>query len=387
MLRNKEHFSFSYNDSWLTSTHAQKIDPALKLYSGNQHNADEKNFRAFLDSCPDRWGRLLMNRREAIKARRENRKAAQLNEIDFLLGVHDHYRMGALRFKRDLKEEFLDLDENLAAPPIAMLRELENAVNYVESHKDPEDATYINWMRVLTAPGSSLGGARPKANVVDADGQLWIAKFPSRHDDHDMAMWEFVTYELATAAGIDMATSEIHRFDSDHHTFLTKRFDRTPEGRLHFSSAMTQLGYDDGEDGASYIELAEFLTEQGANTKEDLAQLWRRIVFNIAVSNTDDHLRNHGFIHQDRGWILSPAYDLNPNSTATGLHLNISDTDNSLDFELAMDVIDIFRLSKSEAKRIKQEVLATVMDWQKVASRVGISMGDQQLMRNAFNFE
>ncbi len=385
VIKNKEHFSFSYDNDWLQSPYAQKIDPDLSLYSGEQHGEDSKNFRIFLDSCPDRWGRLLMKRREAIIARREERRPNVLYEIDYLLGVHDLYRLGALRFKREMKGEFLDNDEKLAAPPISSLRDLEYAAQQVEDNSNTDDPEYLKWLTMLMSPGSSLGGARPKASVVDENNQLWIAKFSSRHDDHDIAAWEFVVYKLAVSADIAMAECRIEKFNSHHHTFLTKRFDRTPERRLHFTSAMTQLGYYDGDYDASYLELAQFLTEHGANTKEDLAQLWRRIIFNIAVSNTDDHLRNHGFIYSNGGWLLSPAYDINPVTPANGLHLNITDDDNSLNYELAMDVIEFFQLSTSQAQRIKEEVLISVARWESVASSANISRSEQQDMASAFN--
>ena len=252
----KEHFSFSYNNDWLQSEYAQKIDPDLNLYSGEQHSEDSKNFRVFLDSCPDRWGRLLMKRREAIIARQEQRRPSVLNEIDYLLGVHDRYRLGALRFKKTPEGDFLDNDEKLAAPPISSLKELEHAAAQVENSGDTTDPEYLKWLYMLMSPGSSLGGARPKASVIDENEELWIAKFPSNHDDYDIAAWEFVTYQLAVNAGIEMAECRIDRFNSHHHTFLTKRFDRTPQSRLHFTSAMTQLGYYDGEYDASYLELS-----------------------------------------------------------------------------------------------------------------------------------
>ena len=384
VTKNKEHFSFSYDDEWLQRPNAQEIDPDLQLFSGEQHNADSNNFRIFLDSCPDRWGRLLMKRREAIVARQEERRPYVLHEVDYLLGVHDLYRQGALRFKRSLDGEFLDNDERLAAPPISSLRELEYAAQQVEA-SNSDDPEYLKWLYMLMSPGSSLGGARPKASVLDDADHLWIAKFPSQHDDHDVAAWEFLACQLARNAGIVMAPCRIEKFNSDHHTFLTKRFDRTETSRLHFTSALTQLGYYDGDYDASYLELAQFLTEHGSNTKKDLAQLWRRIVFNIAVSNTDDHLRNHGFIYQKGGWTLSPAYDINPVTPSNGLHLNITDDDNSLNYDLAMDVIDFFQLEKSEAERIKGEVLKSVSQWELVAKKIGISRNEQQLMSPAFN--
>ena len=387
MTKNKEHFSFAYDDDWLQSPFSQKVDPELELYQGEQHSYSENNFRSFLDSCPDRWGRLLMKRREVIIAANEDRKPRTLHEIDYLLGVHDFYRLGALRFKRELDGNFLDDNDDLAAPPLSSLRDLEYAALQVEENANATDPEYLNWLNMLMSPGSSLGGARPKASVVDENGELWIAKFPSKQDDYDIAAWEYVAYKLAVDAGITMSESRIEKFNSQHHTFLTKRFDRTPDTRLHFTSAITQLGYYDGDYEASYLELAQFLTEHGRNTKEDLAQLWRRIVFNIAVSNTDDHLRNHGFIYQEGGWLLSPAYDVNPSNDNRGLHLNISDDDNRLDFELAMSVIDFFQLNKAEAEASKQDVITSVRQWGKVAESAGISRGDRRLMASVFNLD
>lgn len=382
--KNKEHFSFTYDETWLRSSFAQKIDPDLHLYSGEQHSTDSNNFRIFLDSCPDRWGRLLMKRRENYIARQENRRPQVLNEIDYLLGVHDLYRQGALRFKRELTGEFLDNDQRLAAPPMSSLKELEYAAQQVED-SNSEDPDYLKWLYMLMSPGSSLGGARPKASVIDDAKHLWIAKFPSRYDDYDIGAWEYLAHQLALNAGIHMAPCRIEKFNSHHHTFLTKRFDRTEKSRLHFTSAMTQLGYYDGEHDASYLELAQFLTEQGSNTKPDLEQLWRRIIFNIAISNTDDHLRNHGFIYHHGGWILSPAYDVNPVTPANGLHLNITDDDNRLDYDLAMSVIDFFQLRKSTAEKIKTDVLTSVSQWKTTATAIGISRGEQQLLSAAFN--
>lgn len=385
VVRQKEHFSFSYDSDWLKLPYARQIDPNLNLYSGEQHSEDDRNFGVFLDSCPDRWGRLLMKRREAIHARQQNRRPRVLHEIDYLLGVHDFHRAGALRFKREADGPFLDNDERLAAPPLSSLRELEYAAQQVEDNADSDDPEYLKWLYMLMSPGSSLGGARPKASVTDDEAHLWIAKFPSRHDDYDIAAWEYVAYKLALDAGVSMPDSRIEKFGSHHHTFLTKRFDRSAESRLHFTSAMTQLGYYDGDYNASYIELAQFLTEHGANTKQDLAQLWRRMVFYIAISNTDDHLRNHGFIYRPGGWVLSPAYDINPVCPADGLHLNITDSDNRLDYGLALEVIDFFQLDKQQALRIKDEVLASVTQWRSVASKLGIGRSEQQRMGSAFN--
>ena len=382
--RRSEHFSFVYDKNWLKSPHVQQIDPDLELFTGEQHSPDGKNFRSFLDSCPDRWGRLLMKRREAALARQEDRRPKILTEVDYLLGVHDFYRQGAIRFKEAIDGPFLDDNDKQAAPPISSLRELEYAAQQIESG-DAHDEEYLKWLYMLMSPGSSLGGARPKASTVDENNHLWIAKFPSRYDEHDLAAWEYVVHQLTVKAGIVMSECKLMKLGSHHHTFLTKRFDRTPSGRLHFSSAMTQLGYYDGSYEASYLELAEFLTMRGGKTKEDLAQLWRRIVFNIAVSNTDDHLRNHGFLFTPEGWRLSPAYDINPVTPANGLSLNISDEDNALDFELAMDVAEFFQLTPQEARKIQDDVVSTVKTWPTVAKVVGISRKDQEGMSRAFS--
>ena len=382
-IRQKEHFSFEYDPQWLKSSYAQSIDPDLALYSGMQHAKQFNNFGVFLDSCPDRWGRLLLNRRAALKAKEIQERTRKLGEMDYLLGVHDLHRMGGLRFKQDAQGSFLDNDPSHSAPPIAALDELQRAALHMEADEDSPKVTN-EWLRLLLAPGSSLGGARPKASVVDTQGDLWIAKFPSRFDEIDVAAWEFVVYQLALKAGVTMPPSQLIKVSGRHRTFLSKRFDRLQKNRLHFSSAMTQLGYRDGEDQASYLELAELLTQQGASTQDDLAQLWRRIVFSIAVSNADDHLRNHGFLLSPEGWRLSPAYDLNPVPTAESLHLNISDTDGTLSFNLAMDVIDFFQLRKNDAETIRNHVVSSVTDWTAVAKSVGISRAEQQRMAPAF---
>jgi serine/threonine-protein kinase HipA len=390
-LRGKEIFSFEYDKNWLSSGFLQALDPDLQLYTGPQFLSDNDkfNFGLFLDSSPDRWGRVLMQRREAAKARLEKRTPNKLFETDYLLGVYDAHRMGGLRFKLDPNGPFLNNDEHQASPPWTSLRELEQISLKLEEDDAIEDPEYLQWLNMLVNPGSSLGGARPKASVLDGDNQLWIAKFPSKSDEGDIGAWEIVTYKLALAAGINMAECQVKKFSSNHHTFLTKRFDRTADGkRIHFASAMTQLGYIDGADasiGASYLELVDFITNHGANVEKDLHELWRRIVFNICVSNTDDHLRNHGFLLANGGWHLSPAYDINPVETGTGLKLNISEDDNSLAIDLAMEVHEYFRLDQEQASDIVTHVKKAVSQWQEVATRHGISKASQTLKAPAFH--
>ncbi len=390
-VRGKEVFSFEYDKSWLKSLYGQILDPDLQLYAGPQylHDENKTNFGMFLDSSPDRWGRVLMQRREAAEARVSERKSNKLFETDYLLGVYDGHRMGGLRFKTDPEGAFLSDDERFASPPWTSIRELEQISLKLEEEDAIDHPEYIQWLNMLVAPGSSLGGARPKASVVDPGGQLWIAKFPSKNDDMDIGAWEFVTYELAVASGINMAECQIRKFSSNHHTFLTKRFDRTRNGgRIHFTSAMTQLGYMDGADaieGVSYLEMVDFITTHGANVTENLKELWRRIVFSICVSNTDDHLRNHGFLLSNKGWLLSPAFDINPIETGTGLKLNISEDDNSLDLGLAMGVHEFFRLNEKEALKIIKVIKENVGNWREVATKYGISKTNQELKAPAFS--
>jgi len=384
LVRGAEVYRFAYASDWLDSPYAVQIDPQLNLFSGDQFNNDARNFRAFLDSCPDRWGRLLMQRREAVLARQDGRRTTKLNESDYLLGVHDTYRMGGLRFRLVEDGPFLDNNQQLTAPPVSSLRELEFAVSQVEQQPDLDNPDYLKWLFMLVSPGSSLGGARPKACVTDGD-DLWLAKFPSRFDDYDIGAWEYLVYCMALDAGIEMAPCRIQRFNSVHHTFLTKRFDRIGTQRRHFASAMTQLGYYDGDTGANYLELAQFLIEQGANTRADLAQLWRRIAFNILVCNSDDHLRNHGFLlaEDNAGWMLSPAYDINISPGATGLHLNINEHSNALELDLALEVAPYFQLSTEQAQQILSELQSVTGRWREYANKIGINRQEQQLLESS----
>ena len=388
-VRGKEVFSFEYCTEWLENSSGTILDPDLQLYTGHQYLTDQKNnFGIFLDSSPDRWGRMLMSRREAQLARKEDRREKKLLESDYLLGVFDKQRAGALRFKTNKTGPFLNDDEQFTIPPWASLRELEHASLQIENNEITDDPEYIKWLNMLIMPGSSLGGARPKAGILDMENNLWIAKFPSKNDNKDIGAWEMIVNELAVKAGINVAQSKLIKLSDKHHTFLSKRFDRDDKGnRSHFSSAMTMLGYKDGDNeqiGVSYLDIVEYLMGNGGNVDNDLEELWRRIVFNICVSNSDDHLRNHGFILTKNGWVLSPAYDINPVEFATGLSLNISENDNSLDIELAKKEAPYFRLSGKTAEEIIKKVVNAVKDWQKHANKYGIHRQEQDKMKNAF---
>ena len=386
-LRGKEVFQFEYDPVWLKNEWTFQIDPDLGRFTGRQFPASEKGlFGVFLDSMPDRWGRQLMLRREAMIAREEGRSPRQLMESDYLLGVYDLQRLGALRFKLYGEECFLNDDRQLAVPPMSSLRKLEHACMEIEETAD--DQLAIKWLNMLMAPGSSLGGARPKAGVIDHSGMLWIAKFPSKNDDSDQGAWEMIANEIGNNAGLMMASGKLMKLGSSHHTYLSKRFDRTPSGeRLHFASAMTLLQRNDGDDfstGASYLELAEFLMQYGAQPDSDLEELWRRIVFSICIKNTDDHLRNHGCILTRDGWKLSPAYDINPNPYGMGLRLNISENDNSLDLDLARSLCRFFRLNISRAEEIIRQIVQAVALWRQIAGKYKLSKNEMDFMSQAF---
>ena len=384
--KGKKALSFEYDKNWLKTEKKFLLDPDIQLYGGPQFPNQKENFGIFLDSMPDTWGRTLMKRREAQRAIENNEKPKTLYDIDFLLGVYDVSRMGALRFKTDLDGYFLDDNKNATSPPWSSIRELQHAAHIFEN--DTENKEVNRWLSVLIAPGSSLGGARPKANILDNDKSLWIAKFPSKTDITDKAAWEFLAYKLAINAGIEMATCRIERIVGKHHTFFTKRFDRHGDERIHFASAMTMTGNNEDtirDTQASYLDIAEFISNHGANIESNLHQLWRRIIFNIAISNTDDHLRNHGFILTKEGWILSPAYDLNPSIDKDGLALNIDTNNNNLDFELAKSVGEYFRLNNTQMDIIINQIVTVVIDWKAIATTIGISRAEQKLMEKAFN--
>ena len=385
--RGKELFSFEYDRNWLTHGKSSvSFDPDLFFYAGRQYAPPDKAlFGIFSDSCPDRWGRMLMKRREALRAKKEQRKPGALTESDFLLGVFDETRMGALRFSLEEKGPFLSSDKSLAAPPWTTLRTLESASLAFEGEDKAEEE---RWLSQLLAPGSSLGGARPKASVTAPDGALWIAKFPSRHDEWNSGAWEMVVHDLAERCGLNVPPARLETFSSTGSTFLVRRFDRSGKTRVHFSSAMTLLGKTDGADGVSYLDIASFIRSNGSSPKKDLRELWRRMVFNIAVSNTDDHLRNHGFLLREDGWELSPLYDVNPTIYGDALSLNITQEDSSMNFCLALETASYYGLSQAEAAQYIADVKDTVSGgWQSLAAACGLGRGARERMEPAFAME
>ena len=385
-LKGEESYSFEYDREWLKKTSLKiTLDPELMPYSGRQYPFGKTIFGLFSDSSPDRWGRVLMNKRERILAGKEGRKPAKLYDSDYLLGVYDETRLGGIRFKTEPNGAFLSDDKETAAPPWASLRTLEEASRNFENE---DIALSEKWLNQLIRPGSSLGGARPKATVIDPKEQLWIAKFPSRNDENDSGAWEMVTHDLAEICGLHVPEAKLEKFSKLGSTYLVKRFDRILNKRVHFASAMTLLGKTDGAsvaEGTSYLDIAAFIKSYGAQPKRDLIELWKRIVFNMAVSNTDDHLRNHAFIFTENGWRLSPLYDVNPVPYGDELSLNVDEADNSINIDLAIETAVRFGLSRTDATNDAKDILVIVREnWEKLATAYGLSRRLIEEMRPAF---
>ena len=384
--KGREFYSFEYDEQWLAKD-AMLLDPDLQWYRGRQYISDNKQvFGLLSDSAPDRWGRRLMNRREELRAKKGGEKPVKLMESDYLLGVFDESRMGGLRFKTDPDGEYVSNDTDFATPPWTSLRELEQAATEFEKNETSDNDF---WLKQLLAPGSSLGGARPKASVLAPDGSMWIAKFPSKHDEFDSGAWEMVVHELALLCGINVPEARAEVFSSLGTTFLVKRFDRAGKERIHFSSAMTMLGKSDGADatdGSSYLEIVSFLKANGANPKQDLIQLWKRIVFGMAVSNTDDHFRNHGVLLTNNGWILSPMYDVNPDVFGEFLSLNVDSDNSAIDLNLAIEASKYYGITKADAASLADEIVRKVdNNWRALAGKYGISHSEAERMSPAFS--
>ena len=353
------------------------VDGALFAHTG----ADQLS-GIFQDCSPDRWGKILMERREAIEAREEQRPLRLLRSWDFLLGVSDESRMGALRVRDPASGDYVDA-RNRTSPPITELRELEAAADRVERGDDVDP-----WIRQLIAPGASLGGARPKASFRDTDGSLWLAKFPAMDDRRDVGHWEYLTWQLSRDAGIEMPLARALKLSGRGHTFTVQRFDRTATSRRLYSSAMTRLAREDS-DGASYLDLVEAIESAGSSTKigDQLVQLFRRVLFNILIGNRDDHLRNHGFLRHGNGWVLSPAFDVNPNPDKDAHVLSIDGSDASPDTSLLLATAGFYRLAPKAAQTIEREVRNAVRGWESRADALSLRKAEIELMRQVIDAE
>ena len=378
--RGKEIIGFAYEREWLKKHPGFVLDPDIYQMEGIQFPPANKPCFGFLsDTSPDRWGRKLMDRREAIEAKDEDRPKRKLLESDYIIGVHDGGRIGGIRFYDSDRNIYLSDRQALSAPPMEKLRGLEQAAIKVD-----EDPDIRKWIKNLIDPGSSLGGARPKANVVDESGNIWIAKFPSARDEYDVGAWEMVAHNLSVKCGIRCPKARVMRFSDRGMTYLSMRFDREGKKRIHYASAMAMAGKTDMEP-AGYLDIISVAESLSFNPNETLAELWRRMIFNICISNTDDHLRNHGFLLCANGWELSPCFDVNPDPDKDQMALTIGDgSDKSLCN--ALEVAEFFRVSNVQAKKSIKEIQSVISkNWEAEADRLRIGHTEKERMRPAFD--
>ena len=382
-LRGSDSYGFCYSDDWLRDYGNLFLSDDLNNYPGQQYTAPGKDiFGCFSDALPDRWGRTLINRREQILAKEEKRPVRRLSSFDYLVGIEDYSRMGGLRFKDSLDGEYINASEVLRIPPITDIRELIAASSEIEKSEEENHLPERRWIEQLVQPGSSLGGARPKASVIDENKILHIAKFPSRKDDYDTGLWEHFSHLLAKKAGIHAAETKVIFTNDKYHTLLSRRFDRKEDGkRIHFASAMTLLGLNDGDNantGHGYLDIVDFILQNCTNVEDNLQELYRRVAFNICIGNSDDHFRNHGFLLTAKGWTLSPAYDMNPTLNEFQ-SLLVSSTSNKAELGILLDTCEDYMLNRKIAEKIISEVIEVVKGWREMATRLSISKREMDI--------
>ncbi len=387
-LRGSDSYGFKYSDEWLKKYGNLFLSEDLNNYPGQQYTQPGKDiFGCFSDALPDRWGRTLLNRREQILADEEMRPVRRLSSYDYLIGIEDYSRMGGFRFKEELDGDFINMSDSLRIPPLTSIRELVVASHEIEKSEESNILPDKKWIAQLVQPGSSLGGARPKASVNDADKTLYVAKFPSRKDDYDVGLWEHLCHLLAAEAGINAATTKVLQTNDKYHTLLSRRFDRNEEGRrIHFASAMTLLGLNDGDNattGHGYLDIVDFILQNCTNVEQNLQELYRRVAFNICIGNTDDHFRNHGFLLTAKGWTLSPAYDMNPTLNEYQ-SLLINSATNKSDLSILLESCEEYMLSMEVAGKIIGEVREAIKNWKKIAVRIGIPKREIVLFDSRF---
>ncbi len=389
LLRGSDSYGFNYSDSWLKKYGNTFLSADLNNYRGIQYTKPGKDiFSCFSDALPDRWGRTLLNRREQVLATEEKRSVCRLSSFDYLIGIDDVSRMGGFRFKKHENMEFINSMELLKIPPLANIRELINASNEIEKKEEENILPDKKWLNQLVCPGSSLGGARPKASVLSENNKLLIAKFPSRKDDYDVGLWEHFCHLLAIKAGINAATTQIISTNEKYHTLLSQRFDRNEMNkRIHFASALTLLGLSDGDNasnGYGYLDIVEFIIQHCTDVTANLEELYRRVAYNICIGNTDDHFRNHGFLLTSKGWTLSPAYDMNPTQNEYQ-SLLISKSTNKSDLSILLDSAEDYFINSTTAKKIIVEVISTVRESKIMAKNIGLSNRETNIFYECFD--
>lgn len=389
VLRGSETYGFQFSNDWLKKYGDLFLSEDLNNYPGIQYTQQGKDiFGCFSDALPDRWGRALLNRREQLLAAEEKRAVRRLTSFDYLVGIDDFSRMGGFRFKENPDGDFINISNKLRIPPLTAVRELMYASQEIEKSEEQNLLPDKKWLIQLIQPGTSLGGARPKASVTDEQEILYIAKLPSRKDDYDVGLWEHFCHLLAAKAGIKVASTGVLATEGKYHTFLSKRFDRRDDGkRIHFASAMTLLGLMDGANagtGNGYLDIVDFMIQGCTNVEVNLQELYRRVAFNICVGNTDDHFRNHGFLLTPKGWTLSPAYDMNPTLNEQQ-SLLISSSSCESDLTILLDACEDYMLSKDMATKIISEVVDTMKGWRQLAMRLQISKREIDLFAHRFD--
>ena len=387
-LRGSDSYAFKFDNNWLNVHAGIKLSDDINNYPGLQYTQPGNDiFGCFSDALPDRWGRTLLKRREQLQAEEEKRPPRNLSSFDYLVGIDDFSRMGGLRFKTELNGEFINVSSSLKIPPLAEIRELVYASQEVEKCEEEDILPEKKWIAQLIQPGTSLGGARPKAGVLDEEGKLCIAKFPSRKDDYDAGLWEHFSHLLAKNAGIQVAETRVLGGLGKYHTLLSKRFDRTDDGkRIHFASSMSLLGLKDGDNaqgGYGYLDIVDFILQGCCDVEKNLQELYRRVAFNICIGNSDDHFRNHGFLLTPKGWKLSPAYDMNPtNNEYQSLLINVRS--NKADIKILLESCEDYMLNQKVAQDIINDVQAAVSNWEPLARQLQIPQREQAVFKDRF---
>ena len=387
-LRGSESYAFRFDDNWLKFHAGIKLSEDINNYPGLQYTQPGNDiFGCFSDALPDRWGRTLLKRREQIQASEEKRAVRNLSSFDYLMGIDDFSRMGGFRLKRELDGDFINVSPSLKIPPLTELKQLVLASQEVEKSEENDVLPEKKWIAQLIQPGTSLGGARPKAGVLDDSGNLCIAKFPSRKDDYDTGLWEHFSHLLARKAGINAAQTKVLGGLGKYHTLLSKRFDRTDEGkRIHFASSMSLIGLRDGDNaqgGYGYLNIVDFILQSCCDVEKNLQELYRRVAFNICIGNSDDHFRNHGFLLTPRGWTLSPAYDMNPTLNEYQ-SLLINESSNKADIRTLLESCESYMIKKEVAENIIRQVQAAVAGWENLAVLLQIPAREVTMFKDRF---
>ena len=387
-LRGSDSYAFKFDENWLSIHAGIKLSEDINNYPGMQYTQPGNDiFGCFSDALPDRWGRTLLKRREQIQASEEKRAVRSLSSFDYLMGIDDFSRMGGFRFKRELEGDYINVSPSLKIPPLTEIRELIHASQEVEKSEENDVLPEKKWITQLIQPGTSLGGARPKAGVLDEMGNLCIAKFPSKKDDYDTGIWEHFSHLLAQQAGIQVAQTRVLDGLGKYHTLLSRRFDRTDEAkRIHFASSMSLLGLKDGDNaqsGFGYLDIVDFIIQGCCDVEKNLHELYRRVAFNICIGNSDDHFRNHGFLLTPKGWTLSPAYDMNP-TLNEHQSLLINESSNKADIRVLLDSCESYMINKEEAEIIIHDVQAAVSKWENLAIQLQIPIRERNIFKDRF---